>query len=81
MNATLVVTQAILTWTLLGILLTWMTVFAILAFRPDPSKNPVPDEFSTAPGPLGVSTAPRLRAVGAHQPLQTAVVATRSHDS
>ncbi len=32
-------TQAVLYWTLLGLLLVWMIVCAILAFRPEPKER------------------------------------------
>lgn len=40
-------TQMILAWTLLGILLTWLVVFATLAFRPRPAKRSESDDAAT----------------------------------
>ncbi len=50
-------TQAVLYWTLLGLLLVWMIVCAILAFRPEPKKRmrTVRDE-ATAPAILATAT-------------------------
>lgn len=53
-------TQAVLYWTLLGLLLVWMIVCAILAFRPEPKERmrtvreeaPAPSNtFAFAPTP------------------------------
>jgi hypothetical protein len=55
-----VFTQAVLYWTLLGLLLVWMIVCAILAVRPEPKERtrtmreeaPVPSNtFAFAPAP------------------------------
>ena len=43
-------TQMFLAWTLLGILLTWLVVFAVLAFRPHSAEL---IELDDAPAPMG----------------------------
>ncbi len=43
-------TQMILAWTLLGILLTWLGVFAALAFRLRPYERIETDDTPTPPG-------------------------------
>ena len=69
-------TQAVLYWTLLGLLLVWMIVCAILAFRPEPKERmrmmreeaPAPANtfaFTPTPAMLQVIT-PRSAAASAH---------------
>ena len=43
-------TQMILAWTLLGILLTWLGVFAAMAFRLRPFEHIETDDVPTPPG-------------------------------
>jgi hypothetical protein len=40
---TLTPTQLLLFWMLMGLLLTWMIVFALLALKPEPGKKREPD--------------------------------------
>jgi hypothetical protein len=40
---TLTPTQLLLIWMLIGLLLTWMIVFAMLALKPEPGKKSEPD--------------------------------------
>ena len=58
-------TQAVLYWTLLGLLLVWMVVCAILALRPEPKEQtlilleetPIPSNtFAFAPTPAILQT-------------------------
>jgi hypothetical protein len=43
-------TQIIMAWTLLGVLLTWLVIFASLAFRSRPSKLVDSDDLPTPTG-------------------------------
>ncbi|MHB8597951.1 MAG: hypothetical protein ACYDER_14195 [Ktedonobacteraceae bacterium] len=69
-------TQAVLYWTLLGLLLVWMVVCAILALRPEPKERvrmmreeaPAPSNtfaFTTTPAMLQVIT-PQSVTASAH---------------
>ena len=49
--------QLILAWTLLGFLLIWMVVFALLALRPHSHETPAEETIHAASQPLtGIST-------------------------
>lgn len=69
MNGTplLTTTQLLLVWTLLGLLLTWLIIFAVLAFRRPKSDTFEPDDRPTpsrsfpavsAPATLQIMTSP-----------------------
>jgi hypothetical protein len=49
-SATMPLTQMILSWTLLGVLCTWMLICAFLAFRPLPAEK---QEMADLPTPSG----------------------------
>jgi hypothetical protein len=51
-------TQLLLLWTLLGFLLLWMILFALLACRPGTSKPAELDELTISPMSLPATTAP-----------------------
>ncbi len=42
-------TQLAIIWPLLGFLLLWMILFAVLAFRPDPAKRKAPTDVMLTP--------------------------------
>ena len=70
--------QLVLTWTLLGILLSWMVTFAILAIRPHSSKKVAQQDFPTPSHPIPLVSAPAILRVIASQPLQSPVGVMRS---
>ena len=81
-------TQALLLWTLLGFLVIWMLLFAVLAFRLEPKKQgeesiPVPARDSQAPHtpPIAVApTAPAMLHMITAQPV-VAQIAAATYDS
>ncbi|HLH64024.1 MAG TPA: hypothetical protein VKV20_20295 [Ktedonobacteraceae bacterium] len=60
MNGTPILTQTqlLLVWTLLGLLLTWLIVFAVLAFRSSPKEKIEPDTMPTPSRSFPVVSAP-----------------------
>ncbi len=72
------ITQLVLTWTLLGILLIWMVTFAVLALRPHSSKKVALENFPTPSHPIPLVSAPAILRVIASQPLQSPVGAMSS---
>jgi len=69
------ITQFVLTWILLGFLLTWMITFAILAIRPQ-SRNGVKREDQLIPSqPLPVIPSPAVLHVIVSQSLSSHVEA------
>jgi len=79
------ITQSVLTWTLVGLLLTWMITFAVLAIHPHSSKKATLEEFPTpSDGRKAASlrvAAPSILQVLASQPLQPQVGAIGSEPS
>ncbi len=58
-------TQVVLTWTLLGLLLTWMITFTVLALRPNTTQHSALDEV-----PISHTSPPRLHVITS-QPVPT----------
>lgn len=80
MNASLLVTQFILYWTLLGILVIWMLVFAVLAFRSHTSKHTfVAEPLRVSHPQSGTPTAPRLSVVVSQHSLHPVPAVARSN--
>lgn len=76
-------TQAILLWTLLGFLVIWMLLFAVLAFRLEPQKQgeestpaPVRDTYAPHTAIAVAPTAPAMLHMIVAQPVATQVGAT-----
>ncbi len=57
-TTTLTATQVLLTCALLGFLLAWMVIFAVLAFRPHPTDAMQSEESSLLTHSLSVTSAP-----------------------
>ena len=77
------ITQAVLLWTLLGFLLIWMILFAVLAFRGEPTKQGKQESVSAPPRSIHAqhtSTAPAMLHMIAVQPVP-AHVGAASYDS
>jgi len=55
---TMTQTQLLLIWLLIGLLLTWMVVFAMLALKPEPEKKLEPDHPSRS-----TSSFPQLHVI------------------
>ncbi len=72
------ITQLVLTWILLGVLLIWMVTFAILAIRPHSSKKVALENFPTPSHPIPLVSAPTVLRVIASQPSQSHVGAMSS---
>ncbi|HLI07740.1 MAG TPA: hypothetical protein VKV40_14300 [Ktedonobacteraceae bacterium] len=51
-------TQLAIIWPLLGFLLIWMILFAVLAFRPDPAQRNAPAGITLTPGNGHTSSVP-----------------------
>ncbi len=51
-TSTFTATQMILAWTLLGLLLSWLIIFAVLSLRVFGMKNAESEDLSTPSGPL-----------------------------
>lgn len=89
MNGTpiLTTTQQLLVWTLLGLLLSWLIIFAVLAFR-RPKKDTIePDDTPTpsrsfpalsAPATLQIMTSPP---VGVARPVAAMAAVESSSDA
>ncbi len=60
MNATTILTptQLLLVWTLLGLLLTWLIIFTVLAFRSSPQEKIEPDDVPTPSKSFPAISAP-----------------------
>ena len=58
-------TQVVLTWTLLGLLLTWMITFTVLALRPNTTQHSPIDEV-----PISHTSPPRPHVITS-QPVPT----------
>ena len=65
------ISQLVLTWILLGVLLIWMVTFAVLAIRPNSSKKVALEDFPTPSHPIRVISAPTVLRVIASQPSQS----------
>ncbi|GAC1623055.1 MAG: hypothetical protein NVS4B7_14420 [Ktedonobacteraceae bacterium] len=57
---TLASTQAIVIWTMLGLLLAWMVIFAVLAFRPHRMELDQQDSWATPSNSFPVTTASKV---------------------
>jgi len=76
-------TQLLIVWALLGFLLAWMIIFALLALRPETKKNVEFDEAPVHSTPPLATSAPAQLQVLAIQPAsykQTSVGST-GHES
>lgn len=71
-------TQAVLYWTLLGLLLVWMIVCAILALRPEPGerKRAMREEAPASSNTFAFTTAPAMLQVITPQPVPVTVHAS-----
>ncbi len=58
MDTSITMTTLFIVWTLFGILLAWMLIFATLALRPDPTKKFEVDEISTYSRSATFASAP-----------------------
>jgi hypothetical protein len=72
------ITQSVLAWTLLGLLLTWMVTFAVLAIHPHRSKKVALEDIPTPSHSFPVVAAPAILRVLAHQQLKPQVEAIGS---
>jgi len=79
-STTLAITQTVLDWTLLGLLLAWMATFAVLALRANPTGTIKSEELPTPTYSFPVTTAPTSLHVIATQPV-AASIGKRSHDN
>ena len=61
-------TQSLLLWTLLGFLLAWMLLFALLAVRPETKKKVELEEVSLAPAQPITTPVPRILQTVTPQP-------------
>jgi hypothetical protein len=61
-------TQLALIWPLLGFLLIWMILFAVLAFRPERAKQSEPAGVALSPGNARAPSAPAMLHAIAAQP-------------
>ena len=57
-STTLTTTQILLVWTLLGLLLTWLIIFTVLAFRSSTREKVEADELPTPSRSFPALTAP-----------------------
>ncbi|HEY5004675.1 MAG TPA: hypothetical protein VII61_16040 [Ktedonobacteraceae bacterium] len=62
-STTMTPIQLLLIWLLMGLLLTWMIVFASLALRPERGKKSEPELFSSSN-----SSLPQLHVIVQQQP-------------
>ena len=64
-------TQAVLYWTLLVLLLVWMIVCAILAFRPEPKERLITmrEEAPTPANTFAFTSPPAMLQVITHSPV------------
>lgn len=77
-----ILTQAALYWTLLGLLLVWMVICAILAFRPEPGKHTLREEaHAPANAHSYVATPAMLQAMTPQSIAVPAHAGTASADS
>lgn len=76
-------TQAVLYWTLLGLLLVWMVVCAILALRPEPKERmrTMREEASAPSNTFAFTTTPAMLQVITSQPVAASAQAHASNDS
>ena len=77
-------TQAVLYWTLLGLLLVWMIVCAILALRPEPKERmrTMREEAPTASHAFAFTPPPAMLQVMTPQPVPVSLqVANGSNDA
>lgn len=66
-STSLIITQTILDWTLLGLLLAWMITFTVLALRANPTNLINSDELPTPVHSFPIVTAPSsLHVIAAH---------------
>ena len=56
-STSVMITQTILIWTMLGLLLAWLITFAVLALRPDTDKSSDLPKLSRAHSITSTSTA------------------------
>jgi len=68
-STTLANTQALVTWTMLGLLLIWMVIFAVLAFYPYGIKREQPEQKGIPPSTFPVTPATRRLHVIASPPI------------
>ena len=68
-----ILTPAVLYWTLLGLLLVWMVVCAILAFRPEPKKRTLREEAHAPSNAHSFVTPPAMLQAITPQPVAVPV--------
>ncbi len=66
----MVITQVVLTWTLLGILVIWMITFIVLAIYPHSNEKVTLEDFPTPSHPTPAVPAPVILHFITSQPLQ-----------
>lgn len=71
-------TQLAIIWPLLGFLLIWMILFAVLAFRPDPAKHRVPANIPLTSGNAPTPSTSAMLHVLIAQPSPTSTIAQAS---
>ena len=79
-STTLTITQTILNWTLLGLLLAWMITFTVLALRANPTNPINSEELPTPAHSFPIVTVQTSLHVIAAQPAAVSVV-KGSHDT
>ncbi len=68
-STTLANTQALVTWTMLGLLLIWMVIFAVLAFYPYGIEREQSEQKATPPSTFPVTPVPMMLHVVASPPV------------
>ena len=68
-STTLANTQALVIWSMLGLLLVWMVIFAVLAFYPYGIKREQPEQKGIPPSTFPVTPAPMMVHVIASPPI------------
>ena len=70
-STTLTLTQMLLIWTLLGLLLSWLIIFTVLAFRSSTREKVEPDDLPTPSRSFPVLTAPATLHIITSSPVGT----------
>lgn len=86
-STTLTLTQMLLIWTLLGLLLSWLIIFTVLAFRSSTREKVEPDDLPTPSRSFPALSAPAMlqiitssSPVGAPLPVATVVNVESAND-
>ncbi len=68
-SITLANTQALIIWTMLGLLLVWMVIFAVLAFYPYGIEREQSEQEATSSSTFPVTPVPTMLHVAASPPV------------